>query len=300
MTEGTDYTPAYVADLAQEHGLEIIPASVDFNEAGLDYLVAFATAKDGKAWVLRIPRRPDVSGKIADEARILKLVRGRLSVAVPDWRIRSRTLVAYPALPGHPGLTLEDGEAAWHFDRESPAYCRSLGRLIAQLHRVDAEAAQAARIPTLTPAEVREEWRTNLAKVGAEFSIAERLLDRWSAWLDEDSYWPDFTVFTHGELYPAHLLLDDDAEIVSVLDWTTAKVGDPAVDFMFHHSMSTPEAFELTVRTYVDEGGRMPERLAEQCAEIMAAGPIGYGAYALATGDPDHWAAAAAQLDPEE
>lgn len=300
MTEGPDYTPAYVADLAQEHGLDIIPASVEFNEAGLDYLVAFATAKDGKAWVLRIPRRPDASVKIADEARILKLVKGRLSVSVPDWRIRSRTLVAYPALPGYPGLTVEDGEAAWHFDRESTAYCRSLGRLIAQLHRIDAEAAQAARIPTLTPAEVREEWRTNLAKVGAEFSIAGRLLERWNAWLDEDSYWPDFTVFTHGELYPAHLLLDDDAEIRSVLDWTTAKVGDPAVDFMFHHSMSTPEAFELTVRTYLDEGGRVPGRLAEQCAEIMAAGPIGYGAYALETGDPDHWAAAAAQLDPDE
>jgi len=300
MTEGTDFTPAYVADLAQEHGLEIIPASVVFNEAGLDYLVAFATAKDSKPWVLRIPRRADVSAKIAEEARILKLVKPRLSVAVPDWRIRSRSLIGYPALPGQPGLTLDEGEVSWHFDRESSAYCRSLGRLIAQLHRIDAEAAQAAKIPTLTPTEVREEWRTNLAKVSAEFSIAEPLLDRWTAWLDEDSYWPDFTVFTHGELYPAHLLLDDDAEITAVLDWTTAKVSDPALDFMFHASLSTPEAFELTVRTYVEQGGRVPRRLHEQCAELMAAGPINYGMYALTTGNPDHWAAAAAQLDPPD
>ncbi|EMY32314.1 phosphotransferase enzyme family protein [Arthrobacter crystallopoietes BAB-32] len=298
MTEATEYTPEYVADLAQEHGLDIIPASVVFEEAGLDYLVAFATAKNGKTWVLRIPRRADVSAKISEEARILKLVKGRLSAAVPDWRIRNRSLVAYPALPGQPGLTLDGGEVSWHFDRESPAYCRSLGRLIAQLHRIDAETAQAAGILTLTPAEVREEWRTNLAKVNAEFSISESLLDRWTAWLEEDSFWPEFTVFTHGELYPAHLLLDEDAEITGVLDWTTAKVSDPALDFTFHHSLSTPEAFELTVRTYVEEGGRIPQRLGDQCAEIMAAAPINYGVYALTTGNPDHWAAAAAQLDP--
>lgn len=300
MSDEPEFTAASVAELAQEHGLNIDSTSVTFNEAGLDYLVAFAVARDNKHWVLRIPRRPDVSAKIADEAKILKLVKGKLSAAVPDWRIRSRSLIAYPALPGEPGLTVEDGQPVWHFDRESPTYCASLGRLIAQLHRIDAEQAHSAGIPTLTPEEVREEWRTNLAKVEAEFQIADNLLERWNAWLAEDSYWPDFTVFTHGELYPAHLLLDENAEIRSVLDWTTAKVADPALDFMFHHMVSTPEAFDLTVRSYLDDGGRVPPRLVDQCAELMAAAPISYGVYAMTTGNPDHQAAAAAQLNPAD
>ena len=298
MSAAHDYTPDSVADLAAQNGLAIDPRSVRFNEAGLDYLVAYATAHDGKRWVLRIPRRPDVASKMADEASILNLVKNRISAAVPDWRIRNRGLVAYPELPGEPGLTLEDGEPVWHFDRESPAYCASLGRLIAQLQRISADEARQAGIPALTAAEVRQEMRTNLDKVRSEFRVAADLLRRWEAWLGGDSYWPDFTAFSHGELYPAHLLLDENAEIRSVLDWTSARVGDPALDFSLHYMMSTSEAFELTVRTFRDEGGRVPQRLAEHCAELVSASPINYGLYAMATGDPDLQAAAAAQLDP--
>lgn len=289
-----------VADLASQNGLAIDPKSVRFNDAGLDYVVAMARGTDGRNWVLRMPRRPDAADRISAEARILRFVRGRLSASVPDWRIHNRTLIAYPALPGEPGLTVEDGEPVWHFDRESPEYCAELGRLIAQLHRIDPDEVQAAGIPTLTAAEARGEWQVNLARVAAEFRISEPLLRRWNAWLAEDSYWPDFTVFTHGELYPAHLLLDEEARIRSVLDWTTARVTDPAVDFALHAMSATPEAFELTVRAYADEGGRVPPRLAEHCAEMASAAPIGLGVYAIATGDPDHQAAAAAQLDPAD
>ena len=298
MITADELTPDYVADLASQNGMTIQPKSVRFNEAGLDYLVAFATAVDGKRWVLRIPRRPDVSAKVSDEAKILDLVKNKISAAVPDWRIRNRSLIAYLELPGELGLTVEDGEPVWHFDRESPAYCASLGRLIAQLQRISAAEARAKGVPVLTPAGVREEWRSNLAAVSAEFRIADELMDRWTAWLAEDSYWPDFTAFSHGELYPAHLLLDDEYEIRSVLDWTTARVGDPAADFSLHHMMSTTLAFDLTVRAFRDEGGRVPPRLGEHCVELVAAGPVVYAMYALQTGHPDHQAAAAAQLDP--
>ena len=298
MITADELTPDYVADLASQNGMTIQPKSVRFNEAGLDYLVAFATATDGKRWVLRIPRRPDVSAKVSDEAKILDLVKNKISAAVPDWRVRNRSLIAYPELPGELGLTVEDGEPVWHFDRESPAYCASLGRLIAQLQRISAAEAQAKGVPVLTPAGVREEWRSNLAAVSAEFRIADELMDRWTAWLADDSYWPDFTAFSHGELYPAHLLLDDEYEIRSVLDWTTARVGDPAADFSLHHMMSTAEAFDLTVRAFRDAGGRVPQRLGEHCVELVAAGPVVYAMYALQTGHPDHQGTAAALLDP--
>lgn len=59
-----------VVELAADHGLKIDARSVRFNDAGLDYQVAFAIAHDEAEWVLRIPRRADVSDKIADEGRI--------------------------------------------------------------------------------------------------------------------------------------------------------------------------------------------------------------------------------------
>ena len=58
------------------------------------------------------------------------------------------------------------------------------------------------------------------------------------------------------------------------------------------------ETFEITLQAYTDAGGSLPPRLAEHCAELIAAGPINHGIYALTTGDPQHRAAAAAQLKP--
>lgn len=290
-----------IIELAARHGLAIDGAKISLNEAGLDYQVAFATDDDGQDWVLRIPRRADVSAKIADEGRILDLVKRALSVAVPDWQVQTEELIAYPTLPGEPGLTLSDsGEPLWHFDRESPVYARSFGRVVAELHSIDPGEARASGIPIQSRADVRQDWEGKLRTVADNFTIAPSLRAAWDDWLEDEDLWPEFTTFTHGELYPAHLLLDDGGGIRSVLDWTTAQVGDPIVDFMIHHSVSSPETFQLTVDAYAEITGRIPERLAERCTATMAAWPLGYAVFALTTGDPEHAAAASAGLNPPQ
>lgn len=250
-----------IAELAATHGLQIDPSAITVVEAGLDYRAAFAMDDEGTDWVLRIPRRADVSDKIPDEARILDFVRPRLSAAVPEWKIHTRDLIAYPLLPGTPGLTLNDaGEPEFHFDQENRHYARQLGRLIAELHGMSPDEAKAAGIPTQSPEDVRVEWRARLERVSAEFSLNDALSHTWHTWIQDDELWPEYTAFTHGELYPAHLLLNDNCDILSVLDWTTAKVGDPAVDFMYQRMMSTPEAFAETLGAYAEITGQRPRR----------------------------------------
>ncbi|WP_417217904.1 macrolide 2'-phosphotransferase [Arthrobacter sp.] len=293
--------PATIVELAARHGLALAPDGITFNEAGLDYRVAFAheAADPGQQWVLRIPRREDVSAKLGEEQAILDFVQPRLDVAVPDWKVQAQELIAYPLLPGFPGLTLDDdGEPVWHFDTDSQAYADSLARLIADLHALDPAAAEAAGVQREQPGDVRARWRAELDRVCAEFEVSEDLLGGWRAWLADDGLWPTTTVFTHGELYPAHLLLDEHEEIVSVLDWTTAKVSDPAIDFAFHCMISSADTFERTVALYTKLTGRTEPRLAERCAALLSAGPLNYGIYALVTGNPDHRAAAAEMLNP--
>lgn len=295
-----------ILDLAADHGLDLDPSSVAVNEMGLDFRVALATTASatavsaaGQRWVLRIPRRPDAMDRAGTEGRLLTVIRPRLDTAVPDWRIHTAGLIAYPALPGEPGLTLdESGAPVWHLDIASEPYARSLGAFLAQLHAVDPAEAAGAGIVLQTPDEVRARWARDIERVAAEFTVAPALADRWQAWVAEDSYWPTFAVLTHGEVYPAHTLVRGE-EITAVLDWTTAGVGDPALDFAAHHSVAPPEAFAAAVGEYVRRGGRTWPRLAEHCAEIMAAGPVGYGLYALQTGAEEHRRAAQEVLDPQ-
>lgn len=298
--EETQPSPEEVCVLAAAHGLSLDPEGIEFNEAGLDYRVAFAAETGtGKRWVLRLPRRPDVAANQPREEAILDFVRPRLGVAVPDWRIQQRDLVAYPLLPGRPGLTVGEGnQPSWHFDPASGNYLKSLADLIVSLHRLDPAEAAAAGTPADAPEEVRGYWAAVLEKALAEFRIDPGMLAGWRRWLDDDGLWPERTVLTHGELYPAHLLLDEADRIVSVLDWTTAKVSDPALEFMYVQ-LITPDHFDEVVRRYQDAAGVAEPRLAERCTALIAAGPLKYAMFALTTGRPEHRQAAQAQLLPD-
>ena len=92
---------ATIRELARAHGLEI-SGTVSVNELGLDFQVAIAEAADGLSWVLRIPRRPDAANRAAVDGRFLSAIAPHLSVAAPEWQIRTAELIAYPFLPGDP------------------------------------------------------------------------------------------------------------------------------------------------------------------------------------------------------
>lgn len=289
-----------ICEVAARHDLRLNPATVEIHDAGLDFRVGIGATDTGERWVLRVPRREGMGETIAAEAAILDLAGRKLSVAVPEWRIRTPELVAYPALPGEPGLRIgSDGELDWKLDLASPTYAAAFGKMLAELHALDVEEARAAGIPIESPAEVREGWRRDIEKVQAEFEVSEVLRRRWEAWLGEDSYWPTWSVFTHGELYPAHVLIDAEERITGVIDWTTAKVSDPARDFLFQQAMSPPEVFEITLRAYEEAGGKTWPRLEGHAAEMWSASPVLYGLFALETGDESHRSAAQAQLNPE-
>lgn len=289
---------ADIVRLAAAHDLTIDESSLVVIELGLDFRVAMARTTDGEPWVLRIPRRDDVIDRAHIEGNLLRLVSLQLSVAVPDWQIQTTELIAYPLLPGTPGLELDpNGEPVWHVAVSSTAFATSLGDILAQLHSVDIEQARTTGVPVRTPPEIRQVWREDIATVAAEFQITPELQDRWNAWLDDDRYWPDHSVVTHGEIYPGHTLVVDDT-ITAVIDWTTAEVGDPARDFVFHHATASTAAFNLTLQRYRERGGRIWPKFAEHCAHRYSASPVSYGLYALITGDEEHRQAAAAQLNP--
>lgn len=295
-------TPGDLLALAARHGLSLTEESVEFVDFGLDYQVALAADDAGQRWVLRIPRRASVVESMPAESAVLELVGAHLQPAVPDWRIRSAQLIAYPAVPGVPGMTLKDGEQHWTVDPASLDYARRFGSLLGRLHGIDADQARAAGVEIRTPQQVRQQWREDIEKVTAHFQVHPARTDQWQHWLSQDVYWPKRTVMTHGEIYPGHVLVDESGAITGVIDWTTARVDDPARDLVFSYALGGEEAFAATVDAYAASGGQPGEHLLEHCRLLWSAGAVGYGLYALETGEQAHHEAAAAQLaaDPED
>jgi macrolide phosphotransferase len=286
-----------IQKLAEEHGL-ILTDKMKFNEMGIDFKVGFATDTDGNQWLLRIPRRTNLGDQIAEERRILCMVRNHLLVQVPDWKIASPELVAYPLLEGKPALTFDAKtyEVSWNMDKESPHYISALAQVLVQLHSIPEDEVIENGLKVLTPESVRTETSERLLLVKSEIGISNELERRYQKWLDSDLLWPEYTKFIHGDLYAGHVLTTKDGDVTGIIDWSTAHVSDTDLDFSGHVAIFGEESLKTLITEYQKHGGEIWDKLFEQAIERAAAAPLAYGFFAIETQDEIHLNGAKAQL----
>src|SRR5690606_22299409 len=112
---------------ARNNGIHL-KEEMSFNEMGIDFKVGFATDLDGNDWVLRIPRRDDLTEQIETEKQILKLAKKHLSVAVPNWKIANADFIAYPLLENKPVIAFDavTYDVTWNINKENSDYVHSL------------------------------------------------------------------------------------------------------------------------------------------------------------------------------
>ena len=132
--------------------------------------------------------------------------------------------------------------------------------------------------------------------VKSEIGISEALETRYKRWLDNDTLWPNYTQFIHGDLYAGHVLTSRDGIVSGIIDWSTAHVGDPTVDFSGHATVFGEESLRLLIMEYEKQGGKTWDKFYEQALERATAAPLAYGFFALETNDENHIIAAKAQL----
>ncbi|MGW7091213.1 macrolide 2'-phosphotransferase [Streptomyces sp. NPDC054874] len=229
-----------IAYASRELGIELDPASARSDNSGWDFRVTHARAADGTPWILRQPRRPDASERLGVEGAVLAAVRDRVPVPVPDWRLHTPGLVAYPSLPGEAAgredpVTLVYG---WSMDplAHPDRYLEPLARSLVAVHslRPDGRWNTAGR-PPATPETVRAEIAVKLDRAHTELDLSQARLARWQRWLGDDRMWPEQLALVHGDIHPGHTLVTRPRHgppvLSGLLDWANAGAGDPAADF---------------------------------------------------------------------
>ncbi|MBD2870255.1 macrolide 2'-phosphotransferase [Paenibacillus arenilitoris] len=269
-------------------GLRIEEDSLDINESGMDFLVAFAKDAGGARWVLRKPRRADVLERAENEYKVLKLVREQLPIDAPDWRIFTPELIAYPLLGGKPVATVDPaaGGYAWLYEQHSlpEAFFDSFAEALAALHRIDHGKAAEAGLRVKSPLEARQAFADVIEEVKQHFAVPAELLQRWTTWLARGSYWPDYSVLNHGDMHPPHILIDEHRRVTGFQDWTEAEVGDPGKDFVIFYALFGEEGLRDLLKRYEKAGGRVWPTMHEHIAEQWAAYPAMVAKFALMTG----------------
>ena len=116
-------------------------------------------------------------------------------------------------------------------DKDSPNYIQSLAKILVQLHAIPKEEVVLNGLEVTTPESLRSEISERLRLVKSELGISNDLENRYKKWLDNDTLWPNFTKFIHGDLYAGHILTYADGNVCGIIDWSTARISDISQDF---------------------------------------------------------------------
>ncbi|MCY7749427.1 macrolide 2'-phosphotransferase MphK [Bacillus inaquosorum] len=278
--------------LARNQGLAVHSENAKLNETGMDFQVVFVEDDTGMPWVLRKPRRSDVVERAASEGRTLAFLRTVLTADVPDWKIHTPELIAYPMLKGTPaaGIDLEQKQYVWNMNHQPPSdhFIRTLAEILAELHGVNPADACQSGIKVMSPEEVRRNTVESMDDVKNKLGVSEQLWQRWQTWINDDAYWPGFSALIHGDLHPAHILIGQNEHVTGLLDWTEAKVADPAKDFIFYQMLFGEEETARLLEYYHQAGGRIWAKMQEHIAEMQAAYPLEVAKFALQTQQEEH------------
>src|SRR5690606_14783787 len=79
--------------------------------------------------------------------------------------------------------------------------------------------------------------------------LPARLLRRWEHALEDVSLWRFPTTPVHGDLTEEHVLVDG-RDVVGIIDWSEARVADPADDLAWLLAVTSPAACEAVINHY--------------------------------------------------
>lgn len=190
-------------------------------------------------WVFRFPRRAECGVTLDTERRLHGLLARILpsSVAVPAVELEGKPSRAFPYRFG--GYRFIRGVAADTVAASLlPVTAGAIGKALGAIHGVpesDVRAAGVREMDTNDPG--RQRWLDERITAAAALRGIDAVIDRAADWVRDNARRPQ-AVFRgslrliHDDLSPEHLLVDPDTgDLVGILDWSDAILGDPARDF---------------------------------------------------------------------
>ncbi|MBS4539447.1 Mph(B) family macrolide 2'-phosphotransferase [Clostridium sp. D2Q-11] len=278
-----------VMEIAKKHNLILKEETIQFNESGLDFQVVFAQDESGIDWALRLPRREDVMPRTKIEKQALDLVNQYAkSFQAPNWIIYTDELIAYKKLDGVPAGTIDHniGNYVWKIDINNvpKSFHKSLGRVLAELHSIPGDKAAEFGLVVQTPEEARISMKQRMDDVRTKFGVGENLWKRWQTWINDDEMWPKKTGLIHGDVHAGHTMIDKEANVTGLIDWTEAKVTDISNDFVFNYKAFGEEGLEALIIAYKEAGGYYWPKMKEHIIELVAVYPVSVAEFAIVSG----------------
>jgi aminoglycoside 2''-phosphotransferase len=231
--------------------------------------------------VFRAPRAQAYRDALADEARLLRYLRPRVDVGIPDYTYESAdgSFAGYPLLLGR---ELDVDTFRELSDDQRGRIADQLAGFLTAVHEIPKSIAREFGVSQPNPLKDLDDLHRDtealvLPRLGPhEVPVVRAFLAELAA----ESKPVQPTTLIHGDLSGEHILWDAENQQVSIIDFSDRLIGDLALDFAYLHAYGS-KFVEQVLERYrgpKDEGTRRRARLyfRRGALETMAQSLQGY------------------------
>jgi macrolide phosphotransferase len=247
-------------------GLDVVhSAPFGFGAQG-DYDSALLTGRDGKHWVVRVPRNERAEAEQSADLVALRAlsagVRSRLPFTVSAFGgqtpISGTRAIVYEFVYGTK-TPLAD---------VTPELATSIGEAIAAVHSLPTSFVADAGLPVQAPLDSLRSALGVLDRAASTGLVPAQLLARWEEATEDTGLWQFAPCVVNGSL-TADSVLAADERVTGVLGWQELKVGDPARDLFWLLGSADTDVVENAWSAYL-AGRGTTDRHVRQRAMLSA------------------------------
>jgi macrolide phosphotransferase len=233
-------------------GIDVVAASRFGSGAHGDFDSALLTDRDGKHWIIRIPRNDRAQAEQSADLVALRALSPGVRERLP---FRVSTFAGQTPFEGTRACVYEFVYGSKVPLRDvSPELAADMGRAIAAIHSLPTSFVADAGLPTQTALDSRRSCITVLERAAATGLVPAGLLARWGRATEEAQLWQYQPTVIHGSLTASSFLVSD-GEVAGVLGWQDLRVGDPARDLFWVLGASDEHVSDAALESYGRERG---------------------------------------------
>lgn len=245
------WDPEYV--ISSDKALRII--NTQFPELNANSIEFLGAGNDNTAfivnntYVFRFPRKTESILLLQDELYILPKITAYLpySIPIPQWVGKPQD--NYPWI--FAGYTMLTGKSACQLNlsaTERATFAKPLAHFLSKLHSIpilehknhlpdetQAKLNSAIIIPKIEKNILIMESYALLKNNSLLYQVLETL---------KDITCPQNRSLVHGDLYVRHLLVDENSQLTSIIDWGDVHIGNPAIDLSIAYTFLPPQAHQ--------------------------------------------------------
>jgi macrolide phosphotransferase len=245
-------------------GLDIV-GSQPFGSPGGDFDAAILTGRDGRHWIVRVPRSERAEQEQSADLIALRAlstgVRARLPFAVSSFA----------------GQVPVDGTRAvvseFVYGTKVPLgsmgtdLAASIGAAIAAIHSLPPNVVIDAGLPSHTPVETLRAVVGLMDRAATTGLVPAALLARWERATEDTTLWQFTPAVVNGSLGSDSFLVADD-QVTGMLGWHGLRVGDPAADLQWVAGAGLDDLADAAFAAYAQVRGTVDRQLRQRATVL--------------------------------